>query len=114
MKGRKIIKTASEEFGEYTWNPELKNMTSLNLSYDHESGQGCYMMSMEPGAVTEIHTHERREEYLILEGDLIEPDGTVLGPGDFVIMEPGTRHNSRTETGCFILGIDYSWSKDSV
>lgn len=33
----------------------------------------------------------------------IDGDGTVLGPGGFVSYQPGTRHNSRTETGCVPL-----------
>jgi len=114
VKGRTIIKTDSTEFGEYTWDPSLTNMTSLNLSYDHQTAQGTYMIRMEPGAVTEIHTHSRREEYLILEGDLIEPDGTILGPGDYVMFEPGTTHNSRSENGCLIFAVDFSWSDESV
>ena len=46
------------------------------------------------------------EEFLILEGELIEYDGTVLKKGDFASYRPGTRHSSRTETGCLLVGID--------
>jgi len=63
---------------------------------------------MEPGAETIRHVHRRREEFLILEGELIESDGRRLGPGDYTIYQPGTEHNSRTETGCLLIGIDYS------
>lgn len=107
---RTIVKTASTPFGEYHWQPEKSDITFLALSYDAESAQGSYIMCMEPGAETEFHTHGRREEYFIIEGDLVENDGTVLGPGDFIIMEPGTKHNSRTVNGCLLIGIDYSWS----
>ena len=50
--------------------------------------------------------HKKLEEYLILEGELIESDGTVLIKGDFVSYAPGTFHNSRTETGCLLIGRD--------
>ena len=107
---RIIIKTASTKFGPYHYaDPPPEDIELLDLSYDRNSRQGAYMMIMQPGAETEIHTHNRREEYLIVEGDLIESDGTVLGPGDYVINQPGTTHNSRTEKGCRLLGIDYSW-----
>lgn len=33
-------------------------------------------------------------------------------PGDYVIMEPGTRHYSRTEEGCLVLGIDWQRTED--
>ncbi len=108
MKGRQIIRTRSTAFGEYSWDPENTDIRMLSLSYDSESGQGSYIMRMEPGAETELHTHEYNEEYFIIEGDLIEPDGAVLGPGDMVIFKPGTRHNSRTVNGCLLIAIDYA------
>ena len=46
------------------------------------------------------------EEFLILDGELIENDGTVLKKGDLASYRPGTRHSSRTETGCLLIGID--------
>ncbi len=64
-------------------------------------------MRLEPGAETIAHVHEVNEEFLILEGELIEDDGTVLKPGDFVSYPKGTRHNSRTSTGCLLIGIDH-------
>ena len=77
-------------------------MQLLNISYNQETGQGWYVIRMEPGAASIPHTHESREEYLILEGDLIESDGTVLKSGDFVSYAPGTHHNSTTENGCLL------------
>lgn len=108
---RKIIRTASTEFDEYDIEgPMQEDITWLRLSYDRKTGQGAYMMRMQPGAETIRHVHQRREEYLILEGDFIESDGAVLGPGDYVIYQPGTEHNSRTVNGCLLIGIDYSCS----
>ena len=109
---RRIIKTTSADFGPYEFEgPLQEDMSLLWLSYDQETRQGAYMIRMEPGAETIRHVHKRREEYLILEGDLVESDGTVLGPGDYVIHEPGSEHNSRTVNGCFLIGIDYSFAE---
>ncbi len=36
----------------------------------------------------------------MVEGELIENDGTVFRAGDFVLLKQGTQHNSRSETGC--------------
>jgi len=108
---RQIIPTASTPFAPYTLDgPVQEDMSQLELSYDAASGQGAYMIRMQPGAETKRHVHQRREEYLIIEGELIESDGTVLKQGDYVIYQPGSEHNSRTETGCFLIGIDYSFS----
>ena len=107
---RKVIKTASTEFNAYDFDgPVQQDMSLLMLSHDRETGQGAYMIRMEPGAETIKHVHRRREEYLIIEGDLVESDGTVLGPGDYVIYPPGSEHNSRTVDGCLLVGIDYSF-----
>ncbi len=107
---RKIIPTASTTFDPYTLDgPVQEDMSQLTLSYDPESRQGAYMILMEPGAETIAHEHTRREEYLIIEGELIESDGTVLKKGDYVIYQPGSYHNSRTETGCLLIGIDYNF-----
>ncbi len=111
MKGRTIIDTANAAFEPYDLEgPRQPEMSFLPLSYDRASGEGAYLMRMEPGAHTLTHTHERREEFLILDGELIEDDGTVYRAGDYVIMEPGTRHDSRTETGCVLIGIDWQRS----
>ena len=86
--------------------PTQKDMQQLNLSYNKDNGLGWYVIRMAPGAATVPHTHNSREEYLILEGDLIESDGTVLRKGDFVNYAPGTHHNSRTENGCLLIGLN--------
>ena len=106
---RQIIQTASTEFDPYDFDgPLQEDMSYLKLDYDMDSRQGAYLIRMEAGTETIAHEHKRREEYYILEGELIEDDGTVLRKGDYVIYQPGSYHNSRTETGCLILGIDYS------
>ena len=43
----------------------------------------------------------------ILEGDLVDSDGTVFGPGDFVSYDAGTHHNSWTEDGCLIAVFEW-------
>ena len=64
-------------------------------------------MRMEPGAVTIAHDHAGMEEFLVLEGDLVDSDGTTFGPGDFVSYEAGTHHNSWTESGCLIAVFEW-------
>ena len=82
-------------------------MSWLPVSYDRFTGTGCYLMRMSPGATTIAHRHPGMEEFLVLEGELIDDDGAVFGPGDFVSYEAGTYHNSRTETGCLIAVFEW-------
>ena len=105
---RRIFATRNLEMRPYDLDGPLQpEMSWAPLSYDAGSERGSYLMRMAPGAATIPHEHSRREEYLILEGEAIEDDGTVLKPGDWVVYEPGSRHSTRTVTGCLLLGLDW-------
>ena len=105
---RQVIDTDNVEYYPYDFGgPALEGVYQYDLSYNRDSGHGMYLIRMEPGTETTRHVHSMREEYLILEGDVVESDGTVLGPGNYVIYEPGTEHSSRTVYGCRLIGIDY-------
>ncbi len=82
--------------------PIQAEITWLPLRYERV-GNGSYMMRMAPGAVTIPHNHVGFEDFLILEGTLTDSDGRVFEAMDFVSFEPGTKHNSWTDTGCLII-----------
>ncbi len=106
--GRRIVNVHTTPFREYDLEgPVQPEMSWLPVSYDAATGQGCYLMRMQPGAVTIAHEHAGLEEFLILEGDLVDSDGTVLVPGDFVSYEAGTHHNSHTVGGCLIAVFEW-------
>ena len=106
-KLRRIFATASVGMTPYDLDgPVQEDIGFAPLSWDAVTQCGSYLMRMQPGAATIAHVHDRREEFLVLEGQAIESDGTVLNPGDWIVYEPGSRHNTRTETGCLLLGID--------
>ena len=106
--GRRIYATATLEMRPYDLDGPLQpDMSYAPLSHDAGSERGSYLMRMEPGSATIPHTHAGREEFLVLEGEAIEDDGTVLKAGDWIVYEPGTRHNTRTVTGCLLLGLDW-------
>lgn len=105
---RTIVNIHETRFEPYDLEGPVQDaMSLLSVSYSPETRRGIYVIRMEPGAVTIPHTHECTEEFLILEGELIESDGTVLKKGDFTSYRPGSRHNSRTETGCLLVGFDW-------
>ena len=105
---RSIVNVYETSFEPYDLEgPVQDDMSVLSVSYSPETRRGVYVIRMEPGAATIPHVHECMEELLILEGELIESEGTVLKRGDFASYRPGTRHNSRTETGCLLVGVDW-------
>ena len=104
---RQVINTNDTEYAVYDFGgPVLKDIGQLDLTYNRETGFGAYMIRMQPGSETTHHVHTVREEYLIIEGDVVESDGLELGPGDYVIYEPGSEHTSRSVNGCVLIGFD--------
>jgi anti-sigma factor ChrR (cupin superfamily) len=64
-------------------------------------------MRMLPGAATLPHVHPGFEDFLILEGELVDSDGAVFKAGDFVSYRPGTRHSSCAPRGCLIAVFEW-------
>ena len=82
----------------------VPGMSWHKISYNKENGgHGTYILKMEPEAKSLPHEHLGFEEFLMLEGELIDPDGKVFKKGDFVSFEPGSRHSSYTKNGCLVL-----------
>jgi anti-sigma factor ChrR (cupin superfamily) len=107
-ESRRVFNAYTTPFHEYDLEgPVQPEMSWLPVSYDRETGQGCYLMRMQPGAVTIAHEHQGMEEFLVLEGDLVDSDGTVFGPGDFISYEAGTNHNSWTGGGCLLAVFEW-------
>jgi anti-sigma factor ChrR (cupin superfamily) len=80
----------------------LRDQGYLQLDDSFPPGTGFYIYKMEPGAVTTPHEHTCRENFLILEGELVDNDGYVYRPGDFVMLADGTQHSSTAPDGCLI------------
>ncbi len=74
----------------------------LQLDQDKPLGEGFHVYRMPAGMKTRAHRHNGHEQFLILEGELIESDGTVLKPGDLVFYRDGTEHHSYTPNGCLL------------
>ena len=74
----------------------------LQLDDDRPLGEGFHVYRMPPGMTTRGHRHNGHEQFLILEGELHESDGTILRAGDMVFYRDGTEHHSHTPTGCLL------------
>ena len=72
----------------------------LQLDGSYPLGSGFHLYRMDPGTRTTPHEHTCDEQFLMLEGELIDHDGHGYRQGDLVLLAAGTRHDSRTETGC--------------
>jgi len=74
----------------------------LQLDDTSELGTGFHVYRMPPGMTTRGHRHNGHEQFLILEGELHESDGTIFRAGDLVFYRDGTEHNSYTPNGCLL------------
>jgi anti-sigma factor ChrR (cupin superfamily) len=74
----------------------------LQLDTDAPLGTGFHVYRMPAGMTTLGHRHNGHEQFLILEGELHEPDGTILKAGDLVFYRDGSEHNSHTPNGCLL------------
>lgn len=74
----------------------------LQLDDSRPLGEGFHLYRMPPGMRTRGHRHNGAEQFLILEGELHESDGTVLRAGDLAFYADGTEHDSFTPGGCLL------------
>jgi anti-sigma factor ChrR (cupin superfamily) len=76
--------------------------TVLQLDDSQELGVGFHVYRMPAGMTTRGHRHNGHEQFLILEGELHESDGTIFRAGDLVFYRDGTEHYSYTPNGCLL------------
>ncbi len=74
----------------------------LQLDDSRELGEGFHVYRMPARMTTRGHRHNGHEQFLVLEGELHESDGTILRAGDLVFYRDGSEHNSYTPNGCLL------------
>ena len=97
----KIDKLSFQPFDKY--GEQIKGWSWHKISFDEKTNFGTYISKLEPETKTIPHIHSGYEEFLILEGELIDSDGTIFKKGDFISYEPNSSHSSYTKKGCLIL-----------
>ncbi|MDG1738727.1 MAG: cupin domain-containing protein [Paracoccaceae bacterium] len=101
---RKVVNIHDE--GAFTsYDPSSVSETGTQyIQLNEKAGlnEGFYIYRMEPGASSTPHRHGGAEEFLMVQGELIDNDGTVYKQGDVVWLGAGTEHTSHTKTGCVI------------
>ena len=105
MTKRKITNLYNVKFEPFdNYGSAIPGMSWHKISYDKKNGgQGSYLLKMDSGAKSLTHMHTGFEEFLMLEGELIDSDKKVFKKGDFVTFVPGSVHSSHTNDGCLIL-----------
>jgi uncharacterized cupin superfamily protein len=102
-KDRRVANIYSAEFKPYVYpDGEALGDSILQVNPGHPLGVGFHVYRMPPGLTTRPHRHNGDEQFLILEGELIENDGTVFRKGDLVWFRDGTEHCSHTPNGCLL------------
>ena len=100
---RKVANIRTAAFA--PWDPDdaaERGTSILQLNTGQPKGVGFYIYRMEPGGRSAPHRHGGAEEFLMIDGELIDNDGTVYGPGDVVWLAAGTEHTSHSPGGCLI------------
>ena len=101
---RRVLNIQDTPFTPYfSGGREVEKLSWIPLNYDEETESGSFLIRFAPGGVSRHHTHSGGEEFLMLEGELIDDDGTVFVPGDYVHFAPGTSHSSKCPGGCLAI-----------
>ena len=110
---RRIANIHTSEFRPYVFpDGEALGDAVLQLDDTRPLADGFHVYRMPPGMTSRPHRHNGAEHFLILEGSLIDHDGTRFRVGDLVFYADGSEHSSYTPDGCllavFITGAETS------
>lgn len=101
---RIVTDTNTAEWRPYDrYGAPIAGMSWKSLSEDPDQARATFLLRFDPGARSRPHEHTGIEEFYVMEGTLIDDDGTVFGPGAFVRFDPGSKHSSHAPDGCVIL-----------
>jgi anti-sigma factor ChrR (cupin superfamily) len=100
---RRVESAHSSGFSPYDrYGAVIEGLSWKPLRYDAAAGTGSFLLRFAPGASSSPHEHGGVEEFVVLDGYLIDADGRRLGPGEVISFAPGSRHHSHAPEGCTI------------
>lgn len=74
------------------------------LLEDERAGLRTWLMKSDPGATSELHSHDEIEQIYVLEGGFSDGEGTY-GPGDYIVRAAGAQHLTSGGEGSLSLVI---------
>ena len=80
-----------------------EGLSYLQLDHRRQEGTGLHVLKMAPGTTSLPHEHTSDEIFYVLEGELIDFDGTSYRARDMVLLRAGTVHKSHTPKGCTLI-----------
>lgn len=100
---RKVANIMTGAFTPFVYEDDVALGDSvLQLDDSQPLGTGFHVYRMPAGMSSRPHRHNGAEQFLVLEGELIDNDGTVFRRGDLVWFRDGTEHSSYTPNGCLL------------
>ena len=104
MNKRKITNPFNVKFEPFdNYGSVVPGMNWHKITYNKETGQGTYILKMDPETKSLPHQHINYEEFIMLDGELVDLDNKIFKKGDIVSFEPDSSHSSYTKNGCLIL-----------
>ena len=93
------------EVDEIPWKPTPCDGIEMKvLMEDEETGLMTAMFKWAPGSKLTFHEHVDLEQTFVLEGSLVDDEGTVSA-GNYVWRPAGSKHDAWAPNGALILSI---------
>ena len=86
------------------WQPTKFAGVDIKVLYEDPSGKVTSLTRLAPGARLPTHRHVGLEQSYVLQGTLVDDDGTCTA-GNFVWRRPGSVHSAWSPDGCIVLGV---------
>jgi anti-sigma factor ChrR (cupin superfamily) len=86
------------------WTQTHPGIEQKVLFEDPERGMRTALIRWAPGAELPLHEHTDVEQTYVLEGSLVDGEGTCHA-GDFVWRPAGSRHRAWTVEGCLLFAV---------
>jgi anti-sigma factor ChrR (cupin superfamily) len=104
VPGRMTLTVETADFTPYDlYGDPVPGIGWKPINFDKDAVRGSFLVRLEPGTKSLPHIHTGGEDSFILDGELVDVDGRVFGPGDIVSYGAGSRHASQSPKGCTIL-----------
>jgi hypothetical protein len=106
-----FVESLKKEAAKVTWKPfaPVPGVSVGKFYTDYQKREVAYFIRAEAGVRFPCHQHARKEEMLVLEGDLTVLEGDLVmnkktyGIGELVRSAPGSSHQPSSSSGCLLL-----------